>query len=332
MSLATRCPACNTTFKVVRDQLRLADGWVRCGRCNEVFLASDTLTQWAPQPKPLSLPNPPGHATADASSVGPPPPSQATPAVATREAEVIERVGQPSGSFEPSVSEPSSSLQTRTDVSDASTGALTGTMSQPTPQSIVQPLLAPLPDPVPEPLPEPIPEPSTSVPHFNWAAPTPARPRPKAWVTALWGLVAGLALLVLAAQATLAWHDELAQKAPVLRPALEVACVLAECRIEPVRRIEALTVESSQLTQLGGTIYQFAVTIRNRTEVELTAPALDLVLTGNDGQVIARKVFRWADFGLRSRSMAGLQELTLQTNLNTGSVAVTGFTIELFYP
>lgn len=40
MSLATRCPACATTFKVVRDQLRISDGWVRCGRCSEVFDAT----------------------------------------------------------------------------------------------------------------------------------------------------------------------------------------------------------------------------------------------------------------------------------------------------
>lgn len=40
MSLITSCPACATQFKAVPDQLRIADGWVRCGRCNEVFNAS----------------------------------------------------------------------------------------------------------------------------------------------------------------------------------------------------------------------------------------------------------------------------------------------------
>ena len=39
MSLATRCPACNTVFRVVQDQLRVSEGWVRCGRCSEVFNA-----------------------------------------------------------------------------------------------------------------------------------------------------------------------------------------------------------------------------------------------------------------------------------------------------
>lgn len=45
MSLVTRCPACATTFKVVKDQLRISDGWVRCGRCSEVFDATLDLRE-----------------------------------------------------------------------------------------------------------------------------------------------------------------------------------------------------------------------------------------------------------------------------------------------
>ncbi len=43
MSLATRCPHCNTIFKVVQDQLKVSEGWVRCGRCTEVFNALEGL-------------------------------------------------------------------------------------------------------------------------------------------------------------------------------------------------------------------------------------------------------------------------------------------------
>ena len=48
MSLVTRCPSCATAFKVVRDQLRLSDGWVRCGRCGEVFDAQSDLREQLP--------------------------------------------------------------------------------------------------------------------------------------------------------------------------------------------------------------------------------------------------------------------------------------------
>jgi len=43
MTLATRCPHCQTAFRLVPDQLRLAEGWVRCGRCDQIFPATEHL-------------------------------------------------------------------------------------------------------------------------------------------------------------------------------------------------------------------------------------------------------------------------------------------------
>jgi len=50
----TRCPTCQTLFKVVPDQLRISEGWVRCGQCDEVFDASIELL-----PNPLEETAPP---------------------------------------------------------------------------------------------------------------------------------------------------------------------------------------------------------------------------------------------------------------------------------
>lgn len=50
MSQITRCPSCSTTFKVVADQLRISEGWVRCGQCKEVFDASAHLLAAPPAP------------------------------------------------------------------------------------------------------------------------------------------------------------------------------------------------------------------------------------------------------------------------------------------
>ena len=64
MRLVTRCPACATTFKVVRDQLRISDGWVRCGRCSEVFDATLDLQETDDDGVPLT--------TGETSSAPPP--------------------------------------------------------------------------------------------------------------------------------------------------------------------------------------------------------------------------------------------------------------------
>jgi predicted Zn finger-like uncharacterized protein len=241
MTLTTRCPSCSTVFKVAQDQLQLAEGWVRCGRCDEAFEAQDALAQLRAEHEAMA-------------------------------AQAARGLAPPDG------------LQ------------------------------------------------ADWLPGSKWADKSRPAAAPNPWVTAAWAVAGSVSLASLLVQVALTWHDELAHTAPILRPVLEVACVLAECRIEPARRIEALTIESSQLTQLGGTVYQFSLTVRNRAAVDLTPPALDLVLTAQDGEVVARRALRWADFGLRTRSIPAQKDLNLQAHLNTGTTAVTGFTIELFYP
>jgi len=91
MSLVTRCPACTTTFKVVRDQLRISDGWVRCGRCSHVFDATLDLHESSdgpsagapPAPSPAaayspSLVEPSSEHRADTPPTAAPSPSQAS--------------------------------------------------------------------------------------------------------------------------------------------------------------------------------------------------------------------------------------------------------------
>lgn len=51
--MTTRCPECSTTFKVVSDQLRISEGWVRCGQCGRVFDGNAHLQQAAPVPPTL---------------------------------------------------------------------------------------------------------------------------------------------------------------------------------------------------------------------------------------------------------------------------------------
>lgn len=78
MSQITRCPSCATSFKVVADQLRISEGWVRCGQCKEVFDASAHL-----------LPAPPSALLPDVSLTDVRPP----PVAVVRKAEVVRAWG-----------------------------------------------------------------------------------------------------------------------------------------------------------------------------------------------------------------------------------------------
>lgn len=56
MSLATTCPNCSTCFRVVQDQLRVSEGWVRCGHCQQVFNALESLFDLDAPTEPVALP------------------------------------------------------------------------------------------------------------------------------------------------------------------------------------------------------------------------------------------------------------------------------------
>src|SRR6185369_3005174 len=73
MSLITSCPACGTMFRVVPDQLKISEGWVRCGHCADVFDASANL-QAGDAGSPAAASRPP--------AIEQPPPATDTPSEA----------------------------------------------------------------------------------------------------------------------------------------------------------------------------------------------------------------------------------------------------------
>ena len=54
MALATTCPRCATSFKVVPDQLKLRRGLVRCGMCQHVFSGIDFMRYIDESARPIT--------------------------------------------------------------------------------------------------------------------------------------------------------------------------------------------------------------------------------------------------------------------------------------
>src|SRR4051812_44265659 len=95
MSMITGCPSCGTLFKVVPDQLKISDRWVRCGHCSDVFDAAANMRQLVdaepaeeppdaalPMTAPLTAEPPPPRVPAPPPAVLPfptPPPKADTP-------------------------------------------------------------------------------------------------------------------------------------------------------------------------------------------------------------------------------------------------------------
>ena len=94
-------------------------------------------------------------------------------------------------------------------------------------------------------------------------------------------------------------------------------------RIEPLRGLEALAVESSGLTRIDDSpLYRLALVLRNRGAMPLLTPAIDLALTDAAGELVARRVLSAADFGAaRATPLAPRSELPLQAAADVGRPA-----------
>ena len=369
MSLATRCSACGTIFRVVEDQLRVSDGWVRCGRCAEVFDARAQLfdiDREAPPPWPAEAAAPPAAASFEAADrpplAAPPAPAAAGPEDASpneprssqfaqdRSNHALEPEFKPE--FEPE-REPNASFDARLE-----------------PHWSDEPLPAPTPKPAPSlnELPnKPAERPAMGQPDGNErpdvvlaehlatlnsqqaaqtevkgaAAALPEFLRPHAAKTYWQGLKARIALSLLALlllsalllQVGLHFRDTLAALHPGLRPTLQLACAAAGCELKPRQNIEGIGLESSALNQAGlGNHYQLVVGLRNKSGTEVATPWVDVSLTDSAGALVAKRVLGPLDFKTDKLAMAAGSDLSLQTMISTGGVRVSGYSVEIFYP
>ena len=142
-----------------------------------------------------------------------------------------------------------------------------------------------------------------------------------------------LLALLLAAQLLVAQRDVVVAQWPSTRSLVQSLCAPLGCRIEALRRIDQLSVDSSGLTRIDdGPVYRLALVLRNRSETPLLVPAIDLSLTDAAGVLVTRRMLTGSDLGSTRATIGAGQELPLQALLMSNERALTGYTIEIFYP
>ena len=316
MSLATRCAACGTVFRVVQDQLKVSEGWVRCGRCGDVFSALEGLfdleresaPNWTPsQRDALGLPPASADELTAQSANSDNGPELASVSETADDTEIDTRVD--------------SQMDTRQTASEDRDDDAVGRGEDFELEDREADLVAAA---APEPTP-------AFLRHADRAARW-QRPR----VRLALSLTAGLLCLLLAAQAALWRRDEIAAHWPQSAPTLALLCETLDCRIEALRRLDGLAVESSGLAELdGGSLYRLQVSLRNHDALPLLAPALDVTLTDSRGDVVARKILsqRESGGGADASTLVGAgAELSMQFVLDSGTRRLSGYSIEIFYP
>ncbi len=318
MSLATRCPACGTVFRVVRDQLKVSEGWVRCGRCSEVFNASERLFE-------LEQGLPAGGVVAAAPTTAP----RADRPATARVGSALAPASQPELPLSPTpgtaIEHNAESAPEPVAATEEREGFGVGNAAAGSPADLV----AAPPEPVHADVLDMRAEPT---PGFVLRAERAERWRQPRWRAGL-ALLSLLLALTLAAQVTLHYRDEVAAAWPAARPALSAACAWLGCRIEPPRHIDSLAVDSSGLVRVEGSeLYRLSLVVRNHASMPVHMPAVDLTLTDAQGQTTARRVLLAAELGQRDDSVPAQAEATLHGVLEVDGPRIAGYTIDLFYP
>ena len=153
------------------------------------------------------------------------------------------------------------------------------------------------------------------------------------WVRAALTLSALALTVLLAVQLLVAQRDLVVAQWPGSRSLVQSLCAPLGCRIEPLRRIDQLGVDSSGLTRIDdGPVYRLVLVLRNRSDTPLLMPSIDLSLTDAAGVLVARRMLSAADLGTARSTIGAGQELPLQALLMSSERALTGYTIEIFYP
>ena len=317
--MQTRCPHCQTRFRVTTEQLKLRQGQVRCGACHEVFDALDSLSDeplvivappeaGLPELLPESQPLPDG-------TVAPQPePVPVEPVIPVTE---IEAAANEAGALEP---EPEPALE---------------------PEPLAEPELAPAITPESEGIPdvtvpdEPTPAEAavteTPAPTEEWQ-PVPAVKPARRWPWALGSLAL---LLAAAVQLAYLFRVELAVVVPATRPVLVAGCELFGCNLPRPRKPDQVGIETSDLAPEGTGLLLTAV-LKNRAPFDQDYPHLELTLTDTLDEALVRKILPPVDYlpagQDAAQGFAARGEVTIRLSLTTDNVPAVGYRLYLFYP
>ena len=304
--MLTRCPSCATNFRVTPEQLKARAGRVRCGECQNVFNALDTLIE-----EPLAM-------SALTAEVGVTCPRSGLPGTQSEPAPTIEELPE----SPPDAGESLTSALTASpaDLPEAS-AALTKPGADTTEPSPAGELKA---------------VPADADKEVDWSADFPEPlPVPRRWP---WVIGSLFALIALGLQAVLAFRVELSVLWPESKPRLVALCEAVGCEVGFPARIALVGIEASDLhpdSEHKGRLALSAI-LKNRAPFTQQYPHLELTLTDTADKAIARKVLAPADYLPPKSSSAGSMppnaDIAVIVGVDSGELAASGYRLYVFYP
>ena len=323
-------------FKVVPDQLRISDGWVRCGQCDEVFdanshLQTDVEVVAAPARGGTTL-NPPTAPISKGESwdAGLSDEAQASGAGAAGydrkfDADDYFAHKPPELDFPPQA--------TVLDLSE-----LSPAWDLPSPDTVmvasVQDDKAIEPD-IEEPAAQWVDVAPSATPSVMQAESVKVARRNPFARAALWAvcLLSGVGLVL---QVVFHERDRIAATEPAAVPFLLALCEFTGCELAPMRQIESVVIDSSSFAKLRADVYRLNFTLRNSAPLGVAVPSLELTLTDMQDQAVVRRVIAARELSAKSGALSGNSELTeslaISVKLPEKANRIAGYRLLAFYP
>ncbi len=332
--MITRCPACGTMFNVVADQLKVSQGWVRCGQCSDVFDASLHLQdaqEFQEAPHNSQAVNATQSSNASSSA------EVAAPASPPDEADSDDDFEQ---SLRAAVTASTAAKQQEKEPPSLPPAAA----AQAAPAApALKAAFAESPDKL---LNEEIKAEESAAAADGVSFVQRARRQAfwgKLWVRVVLTAVATLLLIGLLLQIVLQQKDHLVLLEPQLKPALQALCGYVGCELNPLRKIDAVVIDSSTFTKQGADSYKLSFSIKNLGAVAVAMPSLEVTLTDTQDQALIRRVLSPTQFGASAALLSAgadfqgsvvldVSNSALPRGVGSPNSRVAGYRLLAFYP
>lgn len=343
-------------FRVVADQLRLSEGWVRCGHCSEVFDAQANLQD--PQAVVAAVAPVTSVSSSEAGAVSPPPVARsrrwrgpatqpsagAAPSMASHERATLPEADQDAAFVDTPVTQPGA-LGDATDEAALPTENTELVESYPAIQladdkpaelemaHAEQSHIASQPQELPAlPAQATIADPA---PSFLQLARQHRRAQ-SPFSRMVWGFVSLVLLAAFLLQVLVSERHRLAAAQPQALALLTPMCEALNCVIGPPRDIASIRIDSSTFNKIRGDFYRLAFTVNSGAELPLELPHMELTLTDEQDRVLARRVLSSSDLPGSPAVMAPRGQWSGQWSVSVVSGEldgrVAGYRLLAFYP
>ena len=155
-----------------------------------------------------------------------------------------------------------------------------------------------------------------------------------------WALAALLALAAILAQLTYQYRTEIAVLVPETRPHLAAACAKLGCELRLPRRPKQMAIESSDLQAegRGDNVIVLNAVLRNQAPFAQEYPSLELTLTDERDEAVARRVLAPADYlgnvapEVIARGIGPRADAVLRVYIDASGLRAIGYRMYLFFP